>query len=340
MTTAIAEYSATDAALADLRTKYEAVVFDVTNGKGMAEAKKARAEIRDYRVSLEKCRVEIKAPALERCRQIDSEAKRITAELESLENPIDRQIKDEMGRKQREKEEGERIERERVAAINARFDALKACAAVQADASSASINQTIGDVESNQGVGIPEDLRSAWTHTQRQVVSSLRDSLDRAVTREAEAEELRVLREQRAAMQAEQERLSELERQRVADEVARAKAAEDIARAEQAARDAQEAARRAAEQAELDRAEAVRQAEARATREAEAREAARREAEAREAERLAKIEQARAENLRHRKKINNAAADALKAEGFTDEQARQVVTLIASGKIPYTTINY
>ena len=117
----IVEYRATDAALADLRQKYEAVVYDVTTGKGMEQAKKARAELREYRVALEKTRVEIKAPALQRCREIDSEARRITAELESLECPIDDQIKAEEHRKQLEKEERERQERARQEALQKWF---------------------------------------------------------------------------------------------------------------------------------------------------------------------------------------------------------------------------
>lgn len=116
MTTAIAEYSKTEAALAELAQKYKGVVWNVTNPTEMIEAKKARAEIRGYRTSLEKMRVQIKAPALERCRLIDTEAKRITQALEELENPIDEQIRAEEQKKERERLEKERIEAERIAA--------------------------------------------------------------------------------------------------------------------------------------------------------------------------------------------------------------------------------
>lgn len=83
----IAEYNQTAAALAELRTRYVRP-YDVSTTAGMTEAKAARAEIRGYRVALEKTRVEIKAPALERTRLIDAEAKRITAELLAIEEPI------------------------------------------------------------------------------------------------------------------------------------------------------------------------------------------------------------------------------------------------------------
>ena len=79
MTTEIVEYSKTEAALADLAQRYKGVIFDVATLPGMMTARKGRAEIRGYRVALEKTRIEIKAPALKRTQQIDSEARRITA---------------------------------------------------------------------------------------------------------------------------------------------------------------------------------------------------------------------------------------------------------------------
>lgn len=126
MTTAITEYSQTEAALADLAQRYKGVVFDVATRDGMQLAIKGRAELRTYRVDLEKKRVELKAPALERTRLIDAEAKRITAELVALEEPIDATIKAEESRKEREKAEREQKERERVATINDAIAAITA----------------------------------------------------------------------------------------------------------------------------------------------------------------------------------------------------------------------
>lgn len=88
----ITEYNQTAAALTELRSRYVRQ-YDVSTTAGMAEAKAARATVRGYRVALEKTRVEIKAPALERTRLIDAEAKRITAELLAIEEPIDAAIK-------------------------------------------------------------------------------------------------------------------------------------------------------------------------------------------------------------------------------------------------------
>ena len=120
----IAEYNQTAIALAELRTRY-AKDYDVGTAPGMAEAKAARATVRGYRVALEKTRVEIKAPALERTRLIDAEAKRITAELLAIEEPIDVAIKAEEARKAEEKAAKERAEAERINVIKAKIDGIK-----------------------------------------------------------------------------------------------------------------------------------------------------------------------------------------------------------------------
>lgn len=114
---AIAEYSPTAAKLAELRSRLADVAYDVTTTKGMDIARRDRAEVRDLRVALEKKRVELKAPALERSRLIDTEAKRITAELEELEKPIHQQIKAEEDRKEQEKQAKIAAEFGRVQAI-------------------------------------------------------------------------------------------------------------------------------------------------------------------------------------------------------------------------------
>lgn len=118
MTTEIIEYSRTEAALAELRERHAIVITnDPATTKGMAALKEFRATVRGLRTSLEAERKRIKEPALERCRLIDSEAKRITAELLKVEEPTDEIIKAEEARKAAIKAEQERIERERVAGI-------------------------------------------------------------------------------------------------------------------------------------------------------------------------------------------------------------------------------
>lgn len=122
--TTIAEYSATEKGLALLRDKLKDAKYDVTTTAGMDLACKDRRECVTLRTSLEAKRKEIKAPALARCQQIDSEAKRIEAEIVALEGPINEQIKAEENRKaeiKRQKEEAEALRvttiKERIAVI-------------------------------------------------------------------------------------------------------------------------------------------------------------------------------------------------------------------------------
>lgn len=102
MTALIVEYSPTEAALAGLRSKYNRS-YEVVTAAGMREAKEARSDLRKWRSDLEKERVRIKAPALERCKAIDSEARRITQELRALEDPINEAIKAEEEKKEAKK---------------------------------------------------------------------------------------------------------------------------------------------------------------------------------------------------------------------------------------------
>ena len=90
--TSVAEYNPIAAGLAIVRQRYANVAWDLKTTKGNAEARAARKELVTLRVSLEAKRVELKAPVLERAKLIDSEAKRITAELLKIEMPIDEQL--------------------------------------------------------------------------------------------------------------------------------------------------------------------------------------------------------------------------------------------------------
>lgn len=124
-TQAIAEYSPTEAALAELRQQYQGVQFDVTTTKGDKAAREARQMLVKLRTGLEAKRKELKGPALDYAKRIDTEAKRIEAAIRELEEPIDAQIRAEEQRKAAEKAEKERLERQRVAEIKGRMDAIR-----------------------------------------------------------------------------------------------------------------------------------------------------------------------------------------------------------------------
>lgn len=121
---ALVAYTRTEAALAELKARHEGAVFDLRTVAGDKAARAARLELVTLRTSLEKKRQAFKSPFLEAGKLIDSEAKRITAQIELLEKPIDAQIVADEKRRADEKAERERIEAERLAEV-ARVEAAR-----------------------------------------------------------------------------------------------------------------------------------------------------------------------------------------------------------------------
>lgn len=288
-TTAVAEYSPTAARLAELRARLSNVAYDVSTGKGMDAAKRDRAEVRDLRVALEKKRVELKAPALERSRLIDAEAKRITLELEELEKPIDQQIKAEEQRKEAEKQARVNAEFGRVSAIHEAIGEITMVPMIVGGKPSGDIAAAIAELRALviDPAIYQEMVPQAEAAKQSALVkldiahkAKLHDEAEAAkiAAERAELEQLRkAAAEQKARDDAAAAESARIERERAAAEAAQKRQA---AAAEQARLDAEAAQRRA----EDDRIAAEQRAAAQAAHEAKMR--AEREAAA-EAQRLA-----------------------------------------------------
>lgn len=264
MTTAIQEYSKTDAALADLAGRFKDVVYDVTTTAGMQSARVARAELRGYRVDLEKTRVEIKAPALERCRLIDAEAKRITAVLSDLEDPIDAQIKSEEKRKEREAMERVMAEQRRVNDIRAQIDHIKRWPASCVGMKAAQVAEVLAALTARV---IGED----FAEFQGEAREALQVSIAQveamhagAVAQEAEAERIKAERAELAKLRAEADAREQADREALESERRAARvqidAEQRAAREAQAVEDSRLAAERARLEAERTAAEATRRA--------------------------------------------------------------------------------
>lgn len=274
-TTAVAEYNATEAGLAALSKRLKGVAYDVTTAAGMAVAVKDRAEVRKLRTGLEAMRVEIKAPALERCRLIDAEAKRITGALLELERPIDDQIKVEESRKEAEKEAkrlAEILRRERnsaaIAVIRNRAVLMQGKTAREiSEAIIAHVRDELGAVDA--------DFHAVAQMAKDEALAVLRSMHQAAIDceaedtrRKAEADALVKERAELAQLRAEQDARDKAAREQILAE----QRAADAARAEadrqaKALRDAEEARQRqerAEQQAKLDaeRAEVRRQQDA------------------------------------------------------------------------------
>jgi len=275
MNTQIAEYSATAAALAELRTQYLNVTFDVSTSKGLDAAKKARAEIRGYRVALEKKRKEVKAPALERCKLIDDEAERITAELVALENPIDATIKAEETRKEQERQAREEQERHRIAVIQAKIAAITAIISHATGERSANLQVRLLNLQSYvpKAEEFQEFIEAAKT-ARTETLARLNDMLAAQLAHEEEQERIKAERAELAKLRAEQEAREREQKEREAAERARLDAEERARKAradaeEKARRDAIDAEERAARERIAEEERLARQARLAADREAE-----------------------------------------------------------------------
>lgn len=245
-TTIIAEYSVTEASLAELRERIGKTAYDVATTAGMDLARKDRRELVSLRTSLEAKRKEIKAPALAHCNLIDAEAKRITAELLKLEQPIDALIKEEEARKEAIKAEKERIERQRVEGIRTRIDKIKGLPLMAVNFTSAELTEFIGQVDA-QPVGVEfEEFTEEATTAKAEVITALNNLL--AAKQRAEEEAARIKAEQEAEATRLKEERERLEAERIEREKNEAEERERI-RLEQE----QEATRLAAEKAENNR---------------------------------------------------------------------------------------
>lgn len=216
ITTQIAEYSVTAAALGELRGKYERVLFPVATTAGMKDAVAARAELRGLRISLEAKRKEIKGPALERCRLIDAEAKDITAVLTSLEDPINAQIQAEQARKEAEKVERERKEAERKAAIQNKIDVIRAIPLAMAGLPSAEFDTEIAELRAFVPGDEFAEFKDDATAAANAAVVALLGMQEKQIAVEAEA--ARIEAERLAAIEA--QRLAKIESDRIAAEQA------------------------------------------------------------------------------------------------------------------------
>jgi len=220
----IVEYSKTQAVLGDLRQRYEGLVFEVTTAKGMIDARKARAEIREWRIGLEKERVRIKAPALERARLIDSEAKRITAELVKLEQPIDEQIKGEEEKKEKERLTKEEAEKTRVETLRGRIQAISEIPFRERGRTSSEITIIL---VSTRAIPIDERFQEFQQEAQSVkdgVIGELEKLFAETLAMEQEKARIIAEREELAKLRIEQEaREREAEKKRIEDE-AKAKA--------------------------------------------------------------------------------------------------------------------
>lgn len=300
---AVAEFDKVALGLAELEKQYKGVVYDVKTGKGMDEAKAARAAIREPRYEIERVRKAAKAPILKLGKELDSRAKEITEKILAIESPIDEQIKNEEARKEAEKQAKIEAEQRRVAELQERVAYLRGNQMLTAHSEPRLIADHIEELEKISVDETFQEFQERAAEAKAEGLAHLNTVYAAAVARVAEDERIKAEREELARLRVEQEKRDAEERARIAEEERKAKAERDAEAARQAAelkaaREKQEA-EAAAERKRI----AEEEAAARAVREAEEKKLAAERAaferqqeearRAREAEETRKAEQAR-----------------------------------------------
>ena len=337
---AIAEYSATDAALSELRGRLAGVVYDVATTEGNKAARAARLELVTLRTDLEKKRKALKEPALEYSRRIDSEAKRITTEIVAIEQPIDAQIKADEARRERERQERAEAERRRVASIMGRIDRIRDAGLAVWNAGASEIREAVARMEAMPIGESFAEFAQAAQEAKDLALQRMRESLAKAEAAEEAARLAEAERERLAAERAAAAEAARVERERLQAELAAERKRLAAEHAEQQRLAAEARARQDAELAEKHRQAREAQAQLDAERQAfEARQAEALQAEAKRAA-AAADERARAALVERQTEDRESQADAERerADHATRLHAGAEQLLVAAREVLRTVI--
>jgi len=342
---------AVDPVLAAIRKEIDAFEGDVSTAKGRKEIASMAHKISQSKSYLESVGKDLAAAQKEIPKKIDAARKTIRDTLDAWRDEVRAPLT-----------EWEEAEDRRIAQHREAIDNLINAGQPPADMPSAMLRIGLEAVDAVEVGPACEEFIGEYASAKDVARDRLTAAIAAAEKREAEQAELARLRQEAAEREA-RERDERIARE--AAEQARLKAerkaSEDIARREAAARaekeaieakasaEREEAARRerdAALKAEEERlaaerreTELRRQAEEAEERARAAGLRAKQEFEAKRAREAAEAA-AREADREHRATINNLAAAAFVEAGFSEDDARAIVTLIASRSIPNVTISY
>lgn len=319
-----------DRVLKLVRAKIDAFKADmpsVETASGRKEIASFAFKIAKSKTAIEEVGAALAKEAKEIPKRIDANRKHIKDTLDAWRDEVRQPVTD------WEKAEEERIDRikDNLAELTGTIDDQ-----MWMTRSSEILRERIDDIErdfADVSEGRFGEYASAAAELKTKAIEVLRERIAVADKREAEAAELARLRAE-AEERAKRDREEQIAREAAekAKQEAEAKAKADAEAAEQRERDLKLAVERAAEE--------KRQAEERAAKaEQDARETAAREAqEARERE---EAEQRRRESDKaHKARVNRDALNALVAGGISEDIAKTVIKLIATGKVPNVSIRY
>jgi hypothetical protein len=201
------DYNITNQAISELRTKYAALkASDKVSYKAVTQA---LSEVRSYRTGVEKKRTDYKADALEYGRRIDAEAKRVTALLLEIENPLKIQKETYDIEQERIKKEAEEKEKLRVTAIIERIERIKNAPFKHGGKNSQELQKVIEIFESNI---LNENFNYENFNEQAKIAKDdtyfkLKEMLLQRKEAEFLAEERKKIEEEKAALAAEKAKL-------------------------------------------------------------------------------------------------------------------------------------
>lgn len=198
------EFDSVAAGMAELRRKYKDVVYPVSTTTGMAEAKLARAAIRDPRIAVGKAIAAGKAPLNELKRLLEGKGLEIVNALVELETPIHEQIKAEEERKAAEKVAREAEAAEALARVQASIDELRTVVVEAAGKTAAEILALLDTVENHRDITLEAfgDRAGEAMQVKAASVSKLKELHASAVTAEDAAANLAIVQKELADMRA------------------------------------------------------------------------------------------------------------------------------------------
>lgn len=339
--------SGIDSLISEIKEKVNNEVFDVSTKKGRDGMISMAAKVSKSKVMIDKMRVDLVSGEKARLKLIDAEGKRFRDECDSLRDSVRAPVT-----------EWENVRK----AVDTKMDEMRDLLRPDEPYTSESIAVVIAELEATDLETIVKDKRDDFEVCLLRTTKGLGEQLEDIKTDEAEKAELerfRAAEEERkrveaedaikaeAAEKARREAEQEAENKRVAAEEQRQReineaAARELAlkneklQAEAAAEKARNDALEQAAQAARDAEQAIKDAEARALQAVE-------DEKQRVADEKAKEDAANAKreaNKTHRKKINNEAKKCFMANGLSEDQAIEIITMIAQGKIDNITVNY
>jgi hypothetical protein len=141
-------FNITDSKISELNNSYSGIFVNYGDIAGEKSLREAIRVIRDFRVMVEERRKELKAGALEWGRKVDNEAKRITAALLAIEDPLRINKENIENERERIKQEKIRNEQERINNIHKKINVIANMKFIDRKTNSSAIKIILQDLKS------------------------------------------------------------------------------------------------------------------------------------------------------------------------------------------------